>query len=151
MDRAHYVSEAERQLNDSTFYKPLDRDPPPEFAKQVSDAVREMHDQGLINEKSMAYLIVDQTKAGRFYLLPKTHKAGNPGHPIVSANGHLTEKISEFVDLHLQSHVQTLPSYLQDTSDFLKKHEALGPIPYHALLVSMELHPSTPIYPTAMI
>ena len=139
MDRDQYVSEAERQLNDSTFYKPLDHDPTPEFAKQVSDTVSEMHDQGLISEKNMAYLIVDQPKAGRFYLLPKIHKAGNPGRPIVSANGHPTEKISEFVDLHLQSHVQTLPSYLQDTTDFLKKQESLGPIPSDALLVSMDV------------
>ena len=27
MDREHYISEAERQLNDSTFYKALDHDP----------------------------------------------------------------------------------------------------------------------------
>ena len=47
--------------------------------------------------------------------------------------------ISEFVDLNLQSHVQTLPSYLQDTTDFLKKQEALGPIPPDALLVSMDV------------
>ena len=52
MDRDHYVSEAERQLNDSTFYKPLDHDPTPEFAKQVSDTVSEMHDQGLIRGKT---------------------------------------------------------------------------------------------------
>ena len=71
------------------------------------------------------------------YLLPKIHKAGNPGRPIVSANGHPTEKI--VVDLHLQSHVNTLPSYLQDTTDFLKKQEVLGPIPSHALLVSMNV------------
>ena len=74
MDRDHYVSEAVRQLHDSTFYKPLDHDPTPEFAKQVSDAFREMHDQGHTSEKNMAYLIVDQPKAGRFYLLPKIHK-----------------------------------------------------------------------------
>ena len=139
MDRDHYVSEAERQLNDSAFYRPLDHDPTQEFAKQVSDTVREMHDQGHISEKNMTYLIVDQPKAGRNYLLPKIHKAGNPGRPIVSANGHPAEKISEFVDLHLQSHVQTLPSYLQDTTDFLKKQEALGPIPSDALLVSMDV------------
>ena len=98
-----------------------------------------MHDHGHISEKNMAYLIEDQPKAGRFYLLLKIHKAGNPGRPIVFANGHPTEKISEFVDLHLQSHVQTLPSYLQDTTDFLKKQEALGPIPSDALLVSMDV------------
>ena len=97
MDQDHYVSEAERQLNDSTFYKPLNHDPTPEFTKQVSDAVRVMHDQGLISKKNMAYLIVDQHKAGRFYLLQEIHKTGNQGRSIVSANGHPTEKISEFV------------------------------------------------------
>ena len=64
MDRDHYVFETERQLNDSTFYKPLDHDPTPEFAKQVSDTVKEMHNQGHISEKNMAYLIVDQPKVG---------------------------------------------------------------------------------------
>jgi hypothetical protein len=38
-------------------------------------------------------------KPGRFYLLPKIHKANNPGRSIVSANGHPTEKISEFVEV----------------------------------------------------
>ena len=71
--------------------------------------------------KNFNYLLVDQPKAGRFYLLPKIHKAGNPGRPTVSANGHHTEKISEFVDLHLQPHVQNLPSYLQDTTDFFEE------------------------------
>ena len=42
MDREHYISEAERQLNDSTFHKALDHDPTNEFAKKVADAVSEM-------------------------------------------------------------------------------------------------------------
>ena len=88
MDREHYISEAERQLNDSNFYTPLEHDPTLEYAKQVSDVVGEMLTEGLISEKNFNYLLVDQPKAGRFYLLPKIHKAGNPGRPIVSANGH---------------------------------------------------------------
>lgn len=92
MDRDHYISEAERQLNDSTYYKRLDHDPTDQFAKQVFKAVEEMSDNSYITEKNMSYLIADQPKAGRFYLLPKIHKAGNPGRPIVSANGHPTEK-----------------------------------------------------------
>ena len=92
-----------------------------------------------ISEKNAIYLTVDQPKPGRFYLLPKIHKAGNPGRPIVSANGHPTEKISEFVDLHLQPHVQNLPSYLQDTTDFLRKQNAMGQLPPETLLVSMDV------------
>ena len=83
MDKDHYVSEAERQLNYSTHYELLDHDATDEFAKKVSEAVEEMFDDGYITEKNMRYLIVDQSKAGRFYLLPKIHKAGNLRRPIV--------------------------------------------------------------------
>ena len=139
MDRDHYVSEAERQLNDSTYYELVDHDPTIEVAKKVSEAVEEMFDDGYITEKIMRYLIVDQPKAGRFYLLPKIHKAGNPGRPIVSANGHPTEEISEFVDLHLQPHVNSLPSYLKDTTDYLRNLQESGPILPETLLVSLDV------------
>ena len=105
MNREHYISEAEIQLNDSIFYKALDHDATHEFAKKVADAVSEMLNGNRISEKNAIYLTVDQPKGCCFYLLPKIHSAGNPARPIVSANGHPTEKISEFVDLHLQSHV----------------------------------------------
>ena len=66
----------------------------------------------------------------------KINKAGNPGHPIVP--GHPTEKISEFVDLHLQPHVQNLPSYL-DTTYFLRKQDDQAPFPPDTLLVFMDV------------
>ena len=75
----------------------------------------------------------------RFYLLPKIHIVGNPGYPIVSANGHPTEKLSEFMDLYLQPHIQYLPSYLRDTTYFLRKPGAQAPFPFDTLLVSMDV------------
>ena len=51
MDREHYVSEAERQLNDSTFYKALDHGPTHEFAEKVADAISEMRTGDHISEK----------------------------------------------------------------------------------------------------
>ena len=135
----HYIWEAERQLGDSTFYRLLDHDPTAEFAKEVSEAISEMYDEGQISEENRNYLLVDQPKAGRFYLLPKIYKAGNPGCPIVSANDHPTEQISDFVDLHLQPHVQTLPSYLKNTTDFLRKQDAQALFPLDTLLFSMDV------------
>ena len=117
MDRDHYVSEAERKLNDSTYYELLDHYLTDKFAKKVSETVEEMFDDGDITEKNMKYLIMEQPKAGRFYLLLKIHKAGNPGCPIVSTNGQPTKNISEFVNLHLQPHVNSLASHLKDTTD----------------------------------
>ena len=59
--------------------------------------------------------------SGRFYLLPKIHKENNSGRPIMSANGHPTEKISEFIDFHLWLFVENLPSHIKDTTDYLRK------------------------------
>ena len=52
MDREHYVSEAERQLNDSIFYKALDHDLTHEFAKNVADAICEIRNGDHISESA---------------------------------------------------------------------------------------------------
>jgi hypothetical protein len=70
---------------------------------------------------------------------PKIHKVNNPGRPIVSANGHPTEKISEFVDFHLRPHVEALPSHLKDITDYLQKMESMNPLPSGTILVSMDV------------
>lgn len=61
-----------------------------------------------------------------------------PGRPIVSAIGHPTEKISEFIDLHLRPQVEDLPSYLKDTTHYLNKTPASGLLD-HTLLVTMDV------------
>lgn len=55
------------------------------------------------------------------YILPKIHKKFTdvpPGRPIISAIGSMTEKISAFVDHHLQPLVISLPSYVKDSMEF---------------------------------
>lgn len=51
--------------------------------------------------------------------LPKIHKSIEdlPHRLIVST----TEKLSEFIETHLQPLVKQLPSYFRDTTDFLNK------------------------------
>ena len=53
-----------------------------------------MNRDKIINEETKRYLIQTDPKRGRFYILPKVHKQGNPGRPIVSSNSHLRERIS---------------------------------------------------------
>ena len=138
MDRDHYISEAERQLSDTRFYQQLDSDPTLEYQSRVTETLSDMLASGDISQDNFDYLSVQNPKAGRFYLLPKIHKPGNPGRPIVSANDHPTERISEFVDLHLRPHVVQLPSYVQDTTDYLKKVET-DDLPDNTILVSMDV------------
>jgi len=61
-----------------------------------------MHKDKNTNYKTKQHLIQSDVKPRRFYILPKVHKLGNSGHPIVSSNSRPTERISHFVDYHLQ-------------------------------------------------
>ena len=98
-----------------------------------------MHKDKLINDKTKQYLIQSDVKPGRFYILPKIHKPGNPGRPIFSSNSHPTERLSHFVDYHLQPLVHKLPSFVKDTNDFLNKLLIIGNLPANSLLVTLDV------------
>ena len=59
--------------------------------------------------------------------------------PIVSSNSHLTERMSHFVDYHLQPLVHELPSFVKDTKDFLNKRFTIGNLPANILLVTLDV------------
>ena len=94
---------------------------------------------GFIDENTHGYLIIKEPRPSRFYINPKIHKQGNPGRPIVSAYDHPTERISEFVDHHLNPEVPKLPSYIKDTTHFLTKLNSLKDIPTGAILVTLDV------------
>ena len=139
MDKTWYIDECNRQLNDSKFYKRLNEDKTADIQKRVTLYVNRMYYDGLINDKTRQYLIQTDVKPGRFYILPKIHKPGNPGRPIVSSNSHPTERISQFVDYHLQPLVHKLPSFVKDTNDFLNKLLTIGNLPADSLLVTLDV------------
>jgi len=98
-----------------------------------------MHKDKLISDKTKQYLLQTDVRPGRFYILPKVHKPGNPGRPIVSSNSNPTERISHFVDYHLQPLVHKLPSFVKDTNDFLNKLLTIGNLPANSLLVTLDV------------
>ena len=57
-------------------------------------------------------------------MLPKIHKIGNPGRPIVNEIGSITEKISAYIDQEISHLVPRIPSYLKDTTHLI--HILLG-------------------------
>ena len=71
--------------------------------------------------------------------LAKTFNIIPPGRPIVSGKGTLTEYISGFVDSILQSLMPHIPSYIQDSTDFLNKLATIKDIPNNSLLVTMDV------------
>ena len=92
-------------------------------------------------------IIISTAKAGRFYLLPKIHKKGCRGRPVISGRNTPTEKISEFVDHHLKPLVSSIPSFVKDMNDFLHKLRSMETLPEGAILVLLDvvgLYPHIP-------
>jgi len=87
MDRERYVKEGYRQLDDVNVYQRVD----PDSLQQVTHMIRRLSDDLLKREvitKDMhQFANKDNCKPARFYLLPKVHKAGVPGRPVISACG----------------------------------------------------------------
>ena len=144
-DKDNYVQECMRQLNSTSHYEKLDHDPTSEFSKNVCKGLDKALEVGLIDGELKDALKPKNPKPGRFYTLPKIHKQYDSipcGRPIVSANGSVTERISLYVDHHLKPHVSSLPSYVQDDMDFLRKIESInsqGLLEPNTLLCTMDV------------
>ena len=93
-----------------------------------------------IDQQAYSYLLPRRSRPARLYISPKIHKnkQNPPGRPIVSANSHPTENISQFVDSHLNPLVPKLPSYIKDTTHFLKRLDDLKELPPGSLLVTLD-------------
>ena len=91
----------------------------------VEKALDPLVNKGYINAANKKYLVVSKPRLGKFYLLPKIHKGleNVPGRPVISNCGTATERVSEFLDFHIQPLVSNVPSIIKDTSDFLQKLE----------------------------
>ncbi len=123
MDSDTYRNEALRQLRNENTYKALASDTTQTIASVVNGFVKNMHRGSIIDEETCKYLLADKNnvRPAPFYLLPKVHKQGVPGRPVVSGCGTPTERLSHWVDYHLKPLVEKfVPSYIKDTSDFLR-------------------------------
>ena len=147
MDRDRYIAEATRQLSDNLTYAKLSSDPSPMYAKELEHLVVRLAKNGTIDEDMAAYALPEDHKPGRLYLLPKVHKAGVPGRPVISCSGALTEHVSEIVDHLIKPLLPHVTSYLRDTKDFVSKMRDLDTYPEDAILASLDvvnLYPSIP-------
>ena len=68
---------------------------------------------------SATNLVVECPRTSKFYLLPKIHKPGNPGQPIVSPCSCPAEKLALCLDKVTAPFVRGLESYVKDTTHML--------------------------------
>ena len=108
-DRLDYLAEAEKQLNDSKTYKENQWSEKDQIklVEKSKSMFEELKKKTVITEKEKNYFKFNfkkSTNVGKLYLLPKiNNRLGNvPGHPVISNCGTPTEKVSEYLDRHLQ-------------------------------------------------
>ena len=131
LDIKDYIDEANRQLNDTNNYEQLDFDP--------TELHTEKKNENLLTLRTANSLLEEKIKTPEFHLLPKIHKANNPGRPVISSVHCHTSRISEFVEYYLQPEVKKLKSYVKDTKDFIKKIEAIDHVSDDSYLVSLDV------------
>lgn len=140
LNKVDYEKEVFRQLNDETFYRRLQKDPTADFSNSLKISIREGLALDYINKYLSEYLYNQFPRVPVFNILPKVHKPGFPpaGRPIVAAQGYLHEPTSKYVDWLLQPFVTKMPTFIRDTTDFIRKVEGTF-IPEEALLISLDV------------
>ncbi|CAN7976819.1 unnamed protein product, partial [Ixodes persulcatus] len=133
-----YINEGLRQLNDPKFYKKLSSDPTLQIKSVVLRTLSHLKDNGGITREMFHCIKPWHPRPGRFYTLPKIHKENNPGRPIVSGIGTVTERISSFIDTMIKEIPPTFPSFLRDTNHFIRDISQL-PIPTGSFLVTLDV------------
>ena len=97
MDKDDYDNKMLNILNDQNTFKIMEVD---ETIKQEDKLIRklkQLKDDGFINEKEYNYCRSTGSQPARIYGLPKIHKTGVPLRPIVSASGTLNYKLAKLL------------------------------------------------------
>ena len=92
-----YIDEANRQLNDTNNYEQLDFDPTELHTEKIKSEISNLKNDNLLSKLSKQTansLLEEKIKTPEFHLLPKIHKANNPGRPIISSVNSHTSRIS---------------------------------------------------------
>lgn len=119
LNKDDYIKEAERQLNNLQHYKPLPYDTTLTNTGQIRKVLKRLEEMGKLPPNSTSQLIPKNIRTSPFYLLPKIHKPGCPGRPIVSGINCPTDIISRTMDNILKPTLKHIPSIIKDTREFL--------------------------------
>lgn len=129
LGREQYITEANRQLTDNTYYRKLKEPIYLKTIPEVNQILEELKTQKFITGKQRQYLKGDtQPRARKFYILPKIHKDPEkwtvpfeipPGRPIVSDCSSETYRTAEFIEYFLNPLSMKHSSYIKDTYHFI--------------------------------
>ena len=156
MNTSHYKKMAEDILKDDSYYETLETDPQ-KMDRIHYNRLLDKHAKCL-REKEYKYLTEFESKPSQFYGLPKVHKSNAIKlectqtknyivemdevddlklRPIIAGPICQTSRLSNLIDILLKPLVKHVPSFLKDTTDFLRHLPKT--IPEHTILASFDV------------
>ncbi|XP_071986734.1 uncharacterized protein [Engystomops pustulosus] len=121
-DKNKYINEILSQLSDTTIYHKLERNPTGRITTAIQKTLDKYNTLGIIDWDVRTFLTKINPITPVIYTLPKIHKnlTNPPGRPIVASSDSILSPLSILLEKILTPLVKTTPSFLLDTSEFLK-------------------------------
>ena len=148
IDSKAYIQKLKEEVTGNKTYEETDGQGLARAEKMVKTMTRKMLKEGLISKDMKEYLVPKHPGSGKLRGNPKLHKQGNPYRTIVNGIGTVTERMAEISERELNDYVESTPSYIRDTTDFLNRlTEIPSPLPESVILFCFDvvkLYPSIP-------
>lgn len=121
LDTGLYISLNKSMLGDADTYRQLSCDPTNIFQQQLKTLLNEGVEMGALTNTDAEKMFIQCPIIPIFHSLPKVHKGVFPPplRPIVAGIGSLGERLSAWVDAHLQPLISITPSFIKDTKDLV--------------------------------
>jgi len=143
-----YIKNLEKEMNECDSYEKNNGKCKHEASRAVKKVANKLYRDGLIDQELKDYLIPKHPQEAKLKGNPKIHKNNNPYRTIVNGIRTATENMAEVAEKELNEFVETTPSYIKDTTDFLTKlQEIPNEIPENTMLFCFDvikLYPSIP-------
>ncbi|CAJ0947994.1 unnamed protein product [Ranitomeya imitator] len=141
MNKSDYLLEIRRQLDNSTVYVKLQRDPTAATRQIISDTLLKYTELGVLDLKTCEFLTNLHPVIPVFYTIPKIHKnlEKPPGRPIVASTDSILSPLAIYLEKILTPLIRSSKSFILDTGSFLDILKEVGPIPPHSTLVTMDV------------
>ncbi len=141
MNSSDYITESLKLLDNPIHYRKDTICQTDIHNELIIEALDKLLENEEITEDTYDYLANDIPRTPLLYTQPKIHKGvlPPPCRPIVSGNDSPSERISKFVDWFLKPMVPQIPSYVQDTTDFIRKIENLPDISDNCVMATLDV------------
>ena len=104
-----------------TTYKRIEKDPTQEIKQELVQQLKELKDEGIIDEKLHKELSPGACQIPRAYGSPKVHKEGYPLREIVDSTNSVAKNIDKYVSRIIKTYTIDNEHAIKNCKDFVEK------------------------------